>query len=92
MIEAQSGEAIELVREALLTALTIGAPVLVVGMLVGIAMGLIQALTQVQDQTVAFVPKLLAMAAILLACLPWLLDRLLEFTRQAFSLGASGSL
>jgi flagellar biosynthetic protein FliQ len=87
-MEASSGASIELVREALLVALTIGAPVLVVGMLVGILMGLVQALTQVQDQTVAFVPKLLAMAAIMLASLPWVIERLLEFTRQAFSLGA----
>jgi len=53
-------------------------------MLAGLAIGLIQALTQIQDQTVSFVPKLLAMAAVLVFCLPWLTTRMLEFTRSVF--------
>lgn len=76
--------AIDLCRSALLSALIIGAPMLLVGMAAGLAIGLIQALTQVQDQTVSFVPKLLAMAAVMIACLPWLMMRLVEFTREIF--------
>lgn len=77
--------AIDLCRDALLSALIIGAPMLLVGMAAGLAIGLIQALTQVQDQTVSFVPKLLAMAAVMIACLPWLMTRLVEFTREVFT-------
>jgi len=77
--------AIDLCRNALLSALIIGAPMLLVGMAAGLAIGLIQALTQIQDQTVSFVPKLLAMAAVMIACLPWLMMRLVEFTREAFT-------
>ena len=76
--------AVDLAREALLTAVVMAAPMLLVGMAAGLAVGLIQALTQIQDQTVSFVPKLLAMAAVMIACLPWLMTRMLEFTRSVF--------
>lgn len=77
--------AIDLCRHALISALIIGAPILLVGMAAGLAIGLIQALTQVQDQTVSFVPKLLSMATVMIVCLPWLMMRLVEFTREVFS-------
>jgi flagellar biosynthetic protein FliQ len=67
-----------------MSAVIIAAPVLLVGMAAGLLVGLMQALTQVQDQTVAFVPKILAMAAVLVACLPWLLTRMVDFTRVVF--------
>jgi len=77
--------AIDLCRNALLSALIIGSPMLLVGMAAGLAIGLIQALTQIQDQTVSFVPKLLAMAAVMIVCMPWLMMRLVEFTRVMFT-------
>ena len=67
-----------------MAAVVIAAPLLLVGMAAGLLVGLLQALTQVQDQTVAFVPKILAMAAVLIACLPWLVTRMVEFTRVVF--------
>ena len=76
--------AVDLCRETLMSAVIIAAPVLLVGMAAGLLVGLMQALTQVQDQTVAFVPKILAMAAVLVACLPWLLTRMVDFTRVVF--------
>ena len=76
--------AIDLCRETLVSAVIIAAPVLLVGMAAGLLVGLMQALTQVQDQTVAFVPKILAMAAVLVICLPWLLTRMVDFTRVVF--------
>ena len=76
--------AVDLCRSALLAAVVIAAPLLLVGMAAGLLVGLLQALTQVQDQTVAFVPKILAMAGVLVACLPWLMTRLVEFTRVVF--------
>ena len=76
--------AVDLCRETLISAVIIAAPVLLVGMAAGLLVGLMQALTQVQDQTVAFVPKILAMAAVLVACLPWLLTRMVDFTRVVF--------
>ena len=76
--------AVDLCRETLMSAVIIATPVLLVGMAAGLLVGLMQALTQVQDQTVAFVPKILAMAAVLLICLPWLLTRMVDFTRVVF--------
>ncbi len=57
----------------------IAAPVLVAGTVVGLAIGLLQALTQIQEQTVAFVPKLLAMVVAAGLALPWILTRLIEY-------------
>jgi flagellar biosynthetic protein FliQ len=71
----------DLCRSALVSAIVIAAPLLLVGLVVGLVVSLFQALTQIQDQTVAFVPKILAMAVALVACMPWLMSRMVEFTR-----------
>ena len=76
--------AVDICRNTLIAALIIGAPMLIVGMAAGLLIGLLQALTQIQDQTVAFVPKLVAMAAVMVVCMPWLFMRMVEFTRQVF--------
>jgi flagellar biosynthetic protein FliQ len=72
--------AINLTQQAMLTALLLGAPVLLAGVLVGLIIGLAQALTQVQDQTVAFVPKIVAMVAVLILCLPWLIQKMVDYS------------
>jgi len=82
MLDAAS--AVDLCRATLMAAVVIAAPMLLVGMAAGLLVGLMQALTQIQDQTVAFVPKILAMAAVLIVCLPWLVMRMVEFTRTVF--------
>jgi flagellar biosynthesis protein FliQ len=74
--------AVDLCREAALTSLLVGGPLLAVAMLVGLVIGLLQALTQIQDQTVSFVPKLLAMIAILIFCLPWLLQQMVSYSQN----------
>ena len=79
-----TSSAVDLCRATLLAAVVIAAPMLLVGMAAGLLVGLMQALTQIQDQTVAFVPKILAMAAVLIACLPWLVTRMVDFTRVVF--------
>ena len=82
-----SATAVDLCRATLMAAVVIAAPMLLVGMAAGLMVGLMQALTQIQDQTVAFVPKILAMAAVLIACLPWIVTRMLDFTRVVFDIG-----
>ena len=74
--------AVDLVRQSLWEALTIGSPILVVGLVVAIVMGLLQTLTQVQDKTISFVPKIVAMAIALAFCLPWLIGRMVEFSQD----------
>ena len=73
-------DAVSLTQQAMLTALIIGAPILLVGMAVGLLIGLAQALTQVQDQTVSFVPKIVAMVAVLILSLPWLVQKMVEYS------------
>jgi flagellar biosynthetic protein FliQ len=77
--------AVDLTQQAMLTALILGAPILLVGMVVGLLIGLAQALTQVQDQTVAFVPKIVAMAAVSVLCLPWLVQKMVEYSEYLIS-------
>lgn len=67
-------------REAVIAALYVASPVLIVGLVAGLLIGLLQALTQIQDQTVAFVPKLLAMIVVLTLCLPWLLQIMSDYS------------
>jgi flagellar biosynthesis protein FliQ len=81
----QPQEAIDLGREALVMATLIAAPVLLAGMLVGLLIGLLQALTQIQEQTVAFVPKLVAMVLALGLAAPWIMMRLIEYSRELIS-------
>jgi len=73
-------EAVNLTQQAMLTALLLGSPILIAGMVMGLLIGLAQALTQVQDQTVAFVPKIVAMVAVLILCLPWLVQKMVEYS------------
>ncbi|MEX2092671.1 MAG: flagellar biosynthetic protein FliQ [Pirellulales bacterium] len=77
--------AIDLAREALVIATLIAAPALLAGTVVGLALGLLQALTQIQEQTVAFVPKLLAMVVAVGLSLPWVLTRLMEYAEHLIS-------
>ena len=73
-------EAINLGRDAIWTALLVGSPVLLTGMAVGLMIGLFQALTQIQEQTVAFVPKIVAMVLTLSIALPWLITQMLQYS------------
>jgi flagellar biosynthetic protein FliQ len=75
-------DAVDLGRQALLFTLLIASPVLVAGMLVGLAIGLLQAVTQIHEQTVAFVPKLIVMVLVLSLSLPWLISQMVEFSRN----------
>ena len=73
--------AVELGRQGLMIAFMIAAPVLVTGLVVGIIISILQAATQVQEQTLSFVPKILAMTLALFIFLPWMLRTLVDFTR-----------
>lgn len=76
--------AIEFAKEAIWTSLLVAAPVLIVGTIVAIVLGVIQSMMHLQDHTIGFVPKLLLVALVMIACLPWCADRLLEFSVGMF--------
>jgi flagellar biosynthetic protein FliQ len=77
-------QAMDLGRSVLMITLQLSAPVLVVGMVVGLAISLFQAVTQLQEQTLTFVPKLVAMAVAMILLMPWYMVRILEFSRILF--------
>jgi flagellar biosynthetic protein FliQ len=79
-----AGEAIGLGRQAVMLMLILGAPVLLTGLLVGLVVSLLQAATQVQEQTLSFVPKIIAMLVAVVIAGPWMLQRLIEFSREMF--------
>ncbi|HHI79865.1 MAG TPA: flagellar type III secretion system protein FliQ [Planctomycetes bacterium] len=75
----------DLARETLVLAIKIVAPALLVGMAVGLFISLFQAVTSIQEQTLTLVPKMLAVAGMLLLLLPWTLTILLDFATSLFS-------
>lgn len=83
----ESGQAVDLVRHMLLLALTISAPMLCIGLLVGIIVSLIQAVTQIQEQTLTFIPKIIAMVAAAILLMPWTAQRLIDYSREMFTSG-----
>ena len=72
--------AISLAVEALGVALRIGLPILLVTLLIGLAVSVFQAVTQIQEMTLTFVPKILAMVAVIVIAGPWMLDQILGWT------------
>ncbi|MDD3764639.1 MAG: flagellar biosynthesis protein FliQ [Nevskiales bacterium] len=69
-------------REALWLGILIGAPLLLTALAVGVLVGIFQAATQINEMTLSFIPKLLAMAAVGVLAGPWMLRMLTEFTRR----------
>jgi flagellar biosynthetic protein FliQ len=72
--------AIDLGRTAITTALTLGAPVLLAGLVVGLFIGMLQALTQIQDQTISSVPKIVAMLGLMSLLLPWMIELMMDYS------------
>jgi flagellar biosynthetic protein FliQ len=69
-------EVLEVARDSIWTIVIVSAPVLIVGLTVGVVVSLVQALTQIQEQTLVFVPKILAVFITLLLALPFMADAL----------------
>ena len=84
-----TGDLTGVLQQALFTTLEVGGPIIVATLVVGLAISILQAATQVNEQTMTFVPKLLVVAAVLFLFGPGMLERLLDFTRLAFGAAAS---
>jgi flagellar biosynthetic protein FliQ len=74
--------AVDLGREAVNMALVLGAPLLAAGLGVGLVVGLLQAITQIHEQAVSFVPKLVAMVLVLSLALPWLVNEMVQYSHD----------
>ena len=71
-------------RQAIELTLMMALPMLGVGLAVGIVVSIIQAATQIQEMTLTFIPKVVCMFIALLVALPWLMERMMTFTRDIF--------
>lgn len=75
-------DAIDVAREAIVVALKLGAPIMLVSLGVGLAISLVQALTQIQEMTLSFVPKIFVIFVTMLLFLPFMLSTLTGFTHE----------
>lgn len=73
-----------IMAETIRVTLLLSAPVLIVALIVGVVVGLFQAVTQVQEMTLVFVPKIVACLIALVAALPWMMNLLISFTHNLF--------
>ncbi|HKX08393.1 MAG TPA: flagellar biosynthesis protein FliQ [Stellaceae bacterium] len=72
-------------NQAIMVALEIGAPVMLLALAVGLVISILQALTQIQEMTLTFVPKILVIFVSLLVLMPFMLSTLIEFTQSLFA-------
>ncbi len=80
------GMAIQLVREGVLQTLIISAPLLLIGMGVGLVVAILQATTSIQEQTLTFVPKIAAILVGLVLFGRWLIESMVQYTRHLFEM------
>jgi flagellar biosynthetic protein FliQ len=73
---------IEFGQHALYVAMMVAAPLLLTALAVGLIIGVVQAATQINEMTLSFIPKVIAMAVVALIAGPWMLRTLVQFTRQ----------
>jgi flagellar biosynthetic protein FliQ len=80
-------QASDLIRETLILALIIAAPMLAIGLIVGVVVSLLQAVTQIQEQTLSLIPKLAAMIGAAIFLMPWIGHRLMDYATKMFTTG-----
>jgi flagellar biosynthetic protein FliQ len=75
-------EVLDIARDSIFVMLKIGAPIMMIALLIGLAISLVQALTQIQEATLSFVPKILVMFVSMLLLLPFMIGTLSTFTER----------
>jgi len=76
---------IKLGQEVLTLVLYVGGPVLIVALVVGLGVSIFQAVTQVHEMTLTFIPKIIAVGATIILVLPWMMQRMIDFTINLLS-------
>ena len=76
---------ISLAMDAMTLALKVGMPLLLVGLVVGLVVSIFQAVTQIQEQTLTFIPKVMGLVVVVLVAGPWMLGQLLTYTENLWS-------
>jgi len=73
-------------REAIITMLLVAAPMLLSGLVIGLIISIFQAVTQVHEMTLTFIPKIVIVALSLLIFMPWMINQILDFTRRIYGI------
>jgi flagellar biosynthetic protein FliQ len=76
---------ISLATQAMNVAFKVAMPLLLAGLVVGLVVSVFQAVTQIQEQTLAFIPKIIAIAAVLVIAGPWMLGQVLSYTSDLYN-------
>ena len=77
-------DVVSLVVDAMAVSLKIALPVLLVALVVGLAVSIFQAVTQIQEQTLTFIPKVVAMAVVVVVAGPWMLGQIVSYTQNLY--------
>ncbi len=80
-----SADAIGLFQQAIMMALMLAGPMLIFGLITGLIVSIFQAVTQVHEMTLTFIPKILAVILSLFLFMPWMLNKMIDFTTNVFS-------
>ena len=78
------GDVLEFTRQALWTGCLVGLPILILSLVIGVAISVFQAMTSIQEQTLSFVPKIIAVVLALVVLGPWMLGTMVSFTTNLF--------
>ncbi len=76
---------IHLATQAMTLALEIAGPMLLAGLVIGLAVSLFQAITQINEQTLSFIPKIVGLAALMVVLGPWMLDQLIAYVSSLYT-------
>jgi len=77
---------IDVVRTALIIVMKISAPILAAGVAIGLVISIVQSVTQIQEQTLVFVPKIFSMILVAILLMHWVIQRIAEFAADMFTL------
>ena len=76
---------ISLALDAMALAMKVGLPLLMVGLIIGLVVSVFQAVTQIQEQTLAFIPKVIGLAIVMVVGGPWMLGQVVTYTQELYS-------
>ena len=75
---------VNLATQAMTLAFEVAGPILLVGLVIGLAVSLFQAVTQIQEQSLSFIPKIIGLAVILMILGPWMMDKLINYVTNLY--------
>ena len=76
---------VSLATQAMTLAIEVGGPMMLVGLVVGLVVSIFQAVTSIQEQSLSFIPKIIALAALIVILGPWMLDRLVNYAENLYA-------